>query len=71
MEFQGGLGGGLGGRLGGGLGGTGQVRSRSGLAKVWFSLRPKFNSFELDSEVGQLVYLVSHWLTFFILQNVQ
>ena len=34
---------------------SGQVRSRSGLVKVWFSLQPKFNSFELDSEVGRLV----------------
>ena len=31
------------------------VRSRSGLVQVWFSLQPKFNSFELDSEVGRLV----------------
>ena len=35
---------------------SGQVRSRSGLVQVWFSLQPKFNSFELDSEVGRLVY---------------
>ena len=34
---------------------SGQVRSRSGLVQVWFSLQPKFNSFELDSEVGRLV----------------
>ena len=33
----------------------GQVRSRSGLVQVWFSLQLKFNSFELDSEVGRLV----------------
>ena len=32
-----------------------QVRSRSGLVQVWFSLQPKFNSFELESEVGRLV----------------
>ena len=32
-----------------------QVRSRSGLVRVWFSIQPKFNSFELDSEVGRLV----------------
>ena len=31
------------------------VMSRSGLVQVWFSLQPKFNSFELDSEVGRLV----------------
>ena len=37
------------------LSSSGQVRSRSGLVKVWFSLQPKFNSFELDSEVGRLV----------------
>ena len=34
---------------------SGQVRSRSGVVQVWFSLQPKFKSFELDSEVGQLV----------------
>ena len=37
------------------LSSLGQVRSRSGLVQVWFSLQPKFNSFELDSEVGRLV----------------
>jgi len=37
------------------LSSLGQVRSRSGLVKVWFSLQPKYNSFELDSEVGRLV----------------
>ena len=37
------------------LSSSGQVRSRSGLVKVWFSLQLKFNSFELDSEVGPLV----------------
>ena len=37
------------------LSSAGQVRSRSGLVQVWFSLQPKFNSFELDSEVGRLV----------------
>ena len=34
---------------------SGQVRFRSGLVQVWFSLQPNFNSFELDSEVGRLV----------------
>ena len=34
---------------------SGQLRSRSGLVQVWFSLELKFNSLELDSEVGQLV----------------
>ena len=29
-----------------------KVRSRSGLVQYWFSLQPKFYSFELDSEVG-------------------
>ena len=38
------------------LSSSGQVRSRSGLVQAWFSLQPKFNSFELDSEVGQLVF---------------
>ena len=37
------------------LSSLGQVRSRSGLVQVWFSLQPEFNSFELDSEVGRLV----------------
>ena len=39
------------------LSNSGQVRSRSGLVQVWFSLQPKFNSIELDSEVGRLVPL--------------
>ena len=39
------------------LSSSGQVRSRSGLVHFWFSLQPKFNSFELDSEVGRLVVL--------------
>ena len=67
----GGFGGRLGGRLGRGLGGglkkglqrglqTGfgwglVVKLRSGLVHVWFSLQFKFNSLELDSEVGRLV----------------
>ena len=34
---------------------SGQLRSGSGLVQVWFSIDLKFNSFELDSEVGQLV----------------
>ena len=38
------------------LSSSGQVRSRSGLVQVWFSLQPKFYSFELDSEEGRLVY---------------
>ena len=37
------------------LSSSGQLRSRSGLVQVWFSIELKFNSFELDSEVGQLV----------------
>ena len=38
---------------------SGQLRSRSrsGLVQVWFSIELKFNSFELDSEVGRLVFL--------------
>ena len=32
-----------------------QVWSRTGLVQVWFRLQLKFNSLELDSEVGQLV----------------
>ena len=37
------------------LSSSGQVRFMSGLVQVWFSLKPKINSFELDSEVGRLV----------------
>ena len=37
------------------LSSSGQLRSRSGLILVWFSIELKFNSFELDSEVGRLV----------------
>ena len=40
------------------LSSSGQVRSRSGLVQVWFSLQPKFYSFELDSEVGRLVSVI-------------
>ena len=40
------------------LSSSGQLRSRSGLVQVWFSIELKFNSFELDSEVGRLVVLV-------------
>ena len=42
------------------LSSSGQVRSRSGLVQVWFSLQPKFYSFELDSEVGRLVCFMFH-----------
>ena len=35
----------------------GDLLSSSGQVQVWFSLQPKFNSFELDSEVGRLVFL--------------
>ena len=34
-------------------------RSGPGLVQVWFSLQLKFNSFELDSEVGRLVIIQS------------
>ena len=37
------------------LSSSGQSRSRSDLGQVWFSIELKFNSFELDSEVGRLV----------------
>ena len=43
------------------LSSSGQLRSRSGLVKVWFSLQVKFSSFELDSEVGRLVELYCHF----------
>ena len=33
----------------------GELRSMSGLVQVWLSLELKFNSLELDSEVGRLV----------------
>ena len=39
------------------LSSSAKVRSRSGVVQVWLSLQPKFNSFELDSEVGRLFYL--------------
>ena len=42
-----------------------QLRSRSGLVKVWFILELKFNFFDLDSEVGQLVIN-----TFFIFTSI-
>ena len=32
---------------------------RYGPGKVWSSLQPKFNSFELDSEVGRLVSVIN------------
>ena len=38
------------------LSSSGQLRSRSGLVQVWFNIELKFNSFELDSEVGRLVF---------------
>ena len=37
------------------LSSSGQLRLRLGLVQVWFGIELKFNSFELDSEVGQLV----------------
>ena len=37
------------------LSSSGQLRSRSGLVQVWFSLQPKFNSFELDSDVNSVL----------------
>ena len=33
------------------LSSSSQLRSRSGLVQVWFSIELKFNSFVLDSEV--------------------
>ena len=38
---------------------SGQVRFRSGLVQVWFSFQVKFNSLELDSEVGRLVPVIN------------
>ena len=46
------------------LSSSGQLRSRSGLVQVWFSIELKFDSFELDSEVGRLVY---HLHLFFLI----
>ena len=40
------------------LSSSGKVKSKSGLVQVWFSLQTKFNSFELDSEVGRLVNIL-------------
>ena len=37
------------------LSSSAQLRSRSGLVQVWFSIEFKFNSFELDSKVRRLV----------------
>ena len=37
--------------------GPGQVWSRLDLVQVWFRLQLKFNSIELESEVGRLVIL--------------
>ena len=34
------------------LSSSGQLRFRSGLVQVWFSIELKFNSSELDSELG-------------------
>ena len=42
------------------LSNSGQVKSRSGLVHVCFSLQLKFNSLELDSQVGRLVYYVDN-----------
>ena len=44
------------------LSSSGHVRSRLGLVQVWISLQPKFNSFELDSEVGRLVFFILYSL---------
>ena len=43
------------------LSSSGQVWSRSGpgLVQVWSSIELKFNSFELDSEVGRLVWVLN------------
>ena len=40
------------------LSSSGQLRSRSGLDQVWFSIELKFICFELDSEVGRLVIML-------------
>ena len=39
---------------------SGKVQVRSGLVQVWFSLELRFNSLELDSEVGRFVVIYSH-----------
>ena len=79
--LEGGLEGRFGGRLGGGLQrglqtGLGRglaVKLRSGLVQVWSRSGPglvqyrlKFNSFELDSEVGRLVaiYFGKKWYSY-------
>ena len=36
--------------------------SSAGLVQVWFSLEVRFNSLELDSEVGRLVRLTNQYL---------
>ena len=47
------------------LSNSGQVRSRSGLLQVWFSIELKFNSFELDSEVHRTTCCICILLTTF------
>ena len=47
------------------LSSSGQLRSRSCLVRVCFSLKLKFNSLELDSEVGQLVFSLFRLELFF------
>ena len=52
-----------------------QLRSRSGPGQVWFSIELKFNSFELDSEVGRLVvssilFCECHCFSYFLLYTV-
>ena len=39
---------------------SGQLRSRAVLVQVWISLELKFNSLELDSEVGRLVRIADN-----------
>ena len=61
-ELQRGLQRGLQTRLGRGLAvvlSSGQLRSRAGLVQIWICLEIKFNSLELDSEVGLVLSLLS------------
>ena len=44
------------------LSSSGQLRSRSGLVQVWFSIELTFNSFELDSKVVRLVRTCKSYL---------
>ena len=49
------------------LSSSGQLRSRSDLVQVWFSLQIKFNALELDSKVGRTTCLIKSRIFWFII----